>query len=119
MSSESGFNRTYFENWYDDGSLMSKGTTEFVKFQDTFLPKKWTISQYFKDGGLMRQEDCTIENKQINMPIPDSTFSIHTHLNNGDKLIDKIAGKEYKYQDANLVLIAEPNNLPEPNSPPK
>jgi hypothetical protein len=31
----------------------------------------------------------------------------------------KVADKKYQYQDANLVLIAEPNNLPEPNDPPK
>jgi len=109
LDSEAGFNRTYIENWYDNGSLMSKTTAEFVKIQNVFLPKKWTILQYFTDGGLMQQVDCSIENQQINTPIPDNTFSAYTYLHNGDKFKDNIARKEYKYQDANLVPIA---NLP-------
>jgi hypothetical protein len=119
LSSKDGYNRTYSENWYDNGSLMSKTTSEFVKIQGVFLPKKWTILQYYQDGSLIKQEDCMIEDQQINMPIPVDVFSENTYLRNGDKFTDNITHKEYKYQDANLILIEEPNKLPEPNNLPK
>jgi hypothetical protein len=105
LSGEAGFNRTYIENWYDKDSLMSETTTEFIKLDGIFLPKKWEMSQYYRDGGLMRQEDCTIEHQQINIPIPDSKFSELTYLHDGDKFRDKIAYKEYTYQDGNLIEV--------------
>ena len=107
FSSEAGFNQTYFETYYDNGSLRSKKTIEFAKVQDVYLPKKWEVLQYFEDGGLMRQENCTVENQEINKSIPDDTFSERKYLHEGDIFRDKIAGKEYKYQDANLVFIAD------------
>jgi hypothetical protein len=88
---------------------MSKTTSEFVKIQDVFLPKKWTILQYFQDGSLIHKVDCIIEDQQINVPIPDDIFSANSYLRNGDKFIDNIAHKEYKYQDANLVFIVDIN----------
>ncbi len=110
FSREVGFNQTYFETYFDDGSLRSKETIEFVKIQNVYLTKKWEGLVYFKDGGLDWQENCTIENQQINISIPDTTFSELVYLHNGDKLKDKIAGKEYKYENANLVFIADINN---------
>ena len=110
LSSEVGFNRTYFEEWNDeDGSLIAIITTDFVKLNDVFLPKKWSFFQYFPDGELMRQEINTIENQQINVTIPERTFSEIAYLNSGDRFIDKIDGKEYKYQDEKLVLVADVN----------
>jgi len=103
LSSEAGFNRTFIENWYDDGSLMSNTTTEFVNLQGVFLPKKWEISQYFPDGGLRRHEDCTIEHQQINISIPDSAFSEHTHLRDGDRFRDNIARKKFEYKGGKLI----------------
>jgi hypothetical protein len=107
LSSEAGFNRTFFENWYRDGSLMSKVTTEFVNLQGVFLPRKWEMEVYYPDGGLMRQEDCTIEHQQINKSIPDSTFSVQNHLREGDVFRDKIANKEFEYKDGELVEIPQ------------
>ncbi len=120
FSGEVGFNQTYFETYYEDGSIRSQKTIEFVKNQDVFLPKKWETSLYFQDGGLMRQENCTIENQQINVSIPHDTFSDSTYLHDGDKLRDKIAGKEYKVKDANLVFVADlPASETEKKEPPK
>jgi hypothetical protein len=39
-------------------------------------------------------------------------------LKNGDKYIDNIAGKEYKYEDANLIFVKNLSVVAEPNSPP-
>jgi len=107
LSSEAGFNRTFFENWYRDGSLMSKITTEFVNLQGVFLPGKWEMEIYYPDGGLMRQEDCTIEHQQINISIPDSTFSVQNHLREGDKLRDMIANKEFECNDGKLIEVPQ------------
>jgi hypothetical protein len=107
LSSEAGFNRTYIENWYDGGSLMSKTTTEFVNQQGVFLPKKWKMSQYYQNGGLMRQGDCTIEEMQINKPIPDSTFSELSYLIDGDRYNDKIQSKKYTVKTGKLVELAK------------
>ncbi|MDD5063666.1 MAG: hypothetical protein PHQ35_02755 [Phycisphaerae bacterium] len=110
FSSEMGFNQTYFETYFDDGSLRSKKTIEFTKVQNVFLPKKWEGAVYFRDGGLDWQEDCTIENQQINMPIPDNTFSELTYLNSGDKVRDKITNKDFEYKNGALVeLVKKPS----------
>jgi hypothetical protein len=106
LSSEAGFNRTFIENRYKDGSLMSEITTEFVNLEGVFLPRKWEMSIYYPDGGLMRHEDCTIEHQQINISIPDSKFSELTYLRDGDKFRDKIAGKKFEYKDGKLVELA-------------
>jgi hypothetical protein len=110
LSGEVGFNCTYIENWYDKDSLMSKTTTEFVKLQGVFLPKKWEFSQYYRDGGLMRQEINSIENQQINVPIPESTFSELTYLHSGDRVRDRITNKDFEYENGKLVeLVKKPS----------
>jgi hypothetical protein len=104
FSSEMGFNQTYFETYLDNGSLRSKKTIEFVKVNGVFLPKKWMLLQYFPEGGLMRQEDCIIENQQINKPIPDSNFSVSSYLHEGDEFRDKITKKNYRFKEATKTL---------------
>ena len=107
FSSEAGFNLTYIENWHNADSLTSKKTTEFIEHQGIFVPEKWEMLQYFTDGGLMRQETCTIEEQQINKPIPQNTFSALTYLHNGDELRDRITNKEFKYENGALVETAQ------------
>ncbi len=47
----------------------------------------------------------------LNVPIPEETFTCkNLGLEDGDMFEDKVEGKEYKYENANLVLISEPNN---------
>jgi len=95
FDSEAGFHPVSIENRYEDGSLLSKKTIEFTTLQGVFLPRKWEMSQYFPDGGLMRREICTIEEQQINTPIADSTFSELTYLKEGDQIRDEIQNKRY------------------------
>lgn len=106
LSGEVGFNCTLIQNWYDGDTLMSEITTEFVNHQGIFLPKKWEKSQYYQDGGLMRQEFNTIEQQETNKPIQESTFSAQNYLNEGGKLRDRIAGKEYKRKNGKLLEIS-------------
>jgi len=111
FSSEDGFNQPYFETYYDDGTLRSKKTIKFAQIQNVFLPRKWEVFLYFTDGGIMKQENCTIESQQINVSIPDDTFTEHKYLHNDDIFRDKIASKEYKVKDSNLVFVKD---LPAP-----
>ena len=109
LSSKVGFNPTYIEHINEsNGSMLSKTTMEFVKIQDVFLPRKWDVSQYYpSDGGLMREVVRTIDDMQINLSIPDSTFSEHNYLHDGDKYIDKIKEKKYYKKADKLVEDTE------------
>lgn len=121
LDGEKGFNPTYIEVINDNGVKISEITTDFNEINGIFLPIQRQVLQYDgNDGLLRRQSDSTFRDLQVNISFPENTFSINNlGLKNGEKFVDKIAGKEYKYQDANFVPIAEPNNLPEPNNPPK
>lgn len=104
LNSQAGFNCTYLENRYEqDGSLRSITTIEYVDCQGVFLPKKWEMSQYYPDGGLMRQESCIIEKQQINRTITDNTFSALTYLKDGDIYQDTIQNKMYEVKTGKLV----------------
>ncbi len=102
-----GFNRTLIENWHDNGALMSQTTTQFICLQGIYLPKEWTMSQYFPDGGLLRQETCTIEHQQINTTISEETFSELNYLQDGDTLRDEIQDKQYTVQEGKLIEKTE------------
>ena len=61
------------------------------------------MSQYFPDGGLMRQEVCIIQEQQINTFIPEGIFSEFTYLKDGDSYRDTIRNKTYDIKAGNLV----------------
>ncbi len=116
-----GFNPTHIEVKNDKGIKTSEVTTDWVNIQGIFLPAEQQVLQYDdKDGRLRQQKKKVFSDMQVNIALPENTFALNNlGLKNGDKFVDKIASKEYKYQDANLVPIAEPNKLPEPNNLPK
>ena len=106
---KSGFNPTHIESKNTKGIKISEGDTDWVKIQDIFLPAEQQVTQYDgKDGRLRRQVKSIFSDMQVNMALPENTFSINNlGLKNGDKFVDKIESKEYKYQDANLVPIED------------
>jgi translation initiation factor IF-1 len=108
---KNGFNPTHIEAKNAKGIKISEGDIDWVKIQDIYLPAERRVTQYDgKDGRLRRQATSTYSDMQVNMPLSENTFSINNlGLKNGDKFIDKIAGKEYKYEDANLVFVADVN----------
>jgi hypothetical protein len=108
---KNGFNPTHIEVKNGKGIKISEGATDWIKIQGIFLPSEQLVVQYDGgDGRLRRQAKSTFSDMQVNMALPEDTFSLsNLGLKNGDKFIDKVAGKEYKYQDANLVPIADPN----------
>lgn len=110
LNSETGFNYTYVENWFDKNSLLSKIVTEFVELNGTFLPKKWKVSHYSSEGRLEREENFTVEKQQINKPVPENTFSERTYLKDGDKLRDEITKRQYTYIDKQFVEDKKKDN---------
>ena len=104
LSGEAGFNPTYIES-REDGLVLTRKTLEFTEIEGIYLPSKWNVSQYYpSDGGLMREVVRTIDNMQINVPIPDSTFSERSYLREGEKLIDHTNNKkEFIFEDGKLV----------------
>jgi len=106
-----GFNPTYIEVKNGKGIKISEITTDWIKIQGIFLPAEKQVLQYDGDDGrLRRQAKSTFSDMQVNMALPENTFSLNNlGLKNGDKFIDKIEGKEYRYLDANLVPIADVN----------
>ena len=84
-----------------------------------FIPK--TVHYVtFSSSDLKKSFDSkiTFTKSILNEPIPAQTFTYkNLSLVDGEVFVDEIAGKEYKYEDANLIFVA---NLPagaEPNNP--
>jgi len=95
-----------------DGKLMEKQTMEYQKANGVYVPIRNTEDRYdfSRDFTLRSHEEIVLKNVRINDVIAAETFTYkNLGLANGDKFIDKIEGREYKYQDANLVPLAEPN----------
>ena len=104
---EQGFNPVCVEVKNDKGIKISEITRDFIKIGDIFLPAKQRVVQYDgTDGRLRRIAESTFSDMQVNMALPENTFS-HKNLGlkNGDKFVDEIEKKEYTYQDANLVPV--------------
>lgn len=112
LRGEVGFNPVYTESRTEDGSaVLSESTRDFVKVQDVFLPSKWNASQYYpSDGKLLREVNRTMSDMQVNVSMPDSTFSEYNYLQDGDRYIDDIKKKKYIYKGASkLVEITDAN----------
>ncbi len=111
---KNGFNPTHIEVKKGKGIKISEITTDWVEIQGIFMPKEEQIMQFDdNDGRLRRLKKRIFSDMQVNMALPENTFSIkNLGLKNGDKFVDKIAQKEYKYQDANLIFVADINNSP-------
>jgi hypothetical protein len=111
FSSEAGFNMTSFEVTDEDGKLLMEWKWDYDLIDGVYLPKVTSQRNFsWKSGKLDYEQRCTYKNQKVNKPIPVETFTYkNLGLKDGDKFIDEIAGKEYKYQDANLVFIADVN----------
>lgn len=111
---DKGFNITLFEATDVNGRIFQSVTWDYDFIQGVYLPKETTHKNYMgKNGGLSFSKRLSFKNSKINHSIPAETFTYkNLGLKNGDKFVDKIAGKEYKYQDANLVFVADINSPP-------
>ena len=128
FSSAKGFNITSVEETMSDGKLFHKKTWDYDLVNGVYVPSR-TTEQIFerKNGRLSYESKHTFKNQIVNKPIPEETFTYkNLGLKDGDKFIDKIAGKEFSYQNGELIELAkeppekeltipdsnEPNQLP-------
>ncbi|MDD5063665.1 MAG: hypothetical protein PHQ35_02750 [Phycisphaerae bacterium] len=112
FSEKAGFNIIDREMMTADGKLMLRKSTEYQKVNGVYVPIRYTKDRYDfnSDFSLREHEEGVFKNIFINDTILEETFTYkNLGLQNGDKFIDEIAGKECKYQDANLVFVADVN----------
>jgi hypothetical protein len=112
FSENSGYNIIDSERVTDDGKLMWRKSTEYQKVNGVYVPIRDTEEtyDYSSDFSLRKHEECVYKNIFINDAIPEETFTYkNLGLKNGDKFVDEIKGREYKYEDANLVFVADVN----------
>jgi len=101
-----GFNPINIENKYPNGVTLSEISTEFFEIQSVFLPKTSRLVRYEGDSSLKEISTVTLSDMQINMSLPENTFTINNlGLQDGDNFVDKTANKEYTYQGGELVEI--------------
>jgi len=115
FSANAGYNIISSERICADGKLMQKKSTEYQKINGVYVPIKDAEDtyDYSRDFSLQGHTERVFKNVRINDAIPTETFTYNNlGLENGDKFEDKIVGKKYIYQNANLVPVAEANNPP-------
>jgi hypothetical protein len=119
-SSEVGFNVVSYSYADASGKILRQKTFEYNLFNDVYLPvQKNEVNFDYQTGNLKTQRSVTFFNEKVNEPISEDVFTYkNLGLQKGDRFIDKIAGKEYRYQDTNLVPIADSSAGAEPNNPP-
>jgi hypothetical protein len=111
-SEKAGYNIIDSERITADGKLMWRKRTEYQKVNGVYVPIRDTEDtyDYNRDFSLKIHEEGVFKDIFINDAISEEIFTYkNLGLKNGDKFIDKIAGKEYKYQDANLVFVSDVN----------
>lgn len=105
FSSAKGFNIVSYEVTDPNGKIFQRLTWEYELVSGVYLPSR-TTEQIFerKNGELSYEAEYAFKNSQINRLIPAETFTYkNLGLKDGDKFIDKILGKEYTYQDGELI----------------
>jgi hypothetical protein len=110
-SSEIGFNVVSYSTTDEKGRVLEHKTWEYDLFDGVYLPKVVIRRNFTRESGRLNYENkYTFKNQKVNKPIPSETFTYRNlDLENGDEFIDKMENKKYRYQDANLVPISEPN----------
>jgi len=85
----------------------------YVKLNGVYLPSNFQETHYNPDGKVTLNGQYILKEQKINKVMTEETFTIkNLGLKNGDKFIDKIEKKEYKYKDANLVFVKDVNEKP-------
>ena len=112
FSSAKGFTVILEEVTHPDGRFLQRWTWDYDLVDDVYVPTK-TSQQNFMggDGKLSYDRKSAFKNLQINHPIPPETFTYkNLGLEDGDKFVDKILGKEFTYQDQTLIEVEKKDN---------
>ncbi|MGD0077432.1 MAG: hypothetical protein ABSB91_02265 [Sedimentisphaerales bacterium] len=96
----------------NESKIIQRRTWDYVLIDDIYVLSKTLTQSYSDTGKSTFYEEIAFNDIKINKPISDDVFSYkNLGLRNGDKFVDKIANKEYNYQDYNLVFVSD---LPTP-----
>jgi len=111
-SSEAGFNVGSFLATYNNGKILENKTWDYGLIDGVYLPKRKTQQEFdYHTGDLANQNTINFIDQKVNNPISNEVFTYkNLGLKNGDKFIDKIENKKYKYQDANLIFVKDVTN---------
>jgi hypothetical protein len=119
-SSDVGFNVVSYSYSDASGKILREKTFEYDLFNGVYLPvQKNEVNFDYQTGNLKTQSSVTFFNEKVNEPISEDVFTYkNLGLQENDRFIDKIEGKEYKVKDANLVFVKDLPAKTEPNNPP-
>ena len=104
-SSEAGFNVVSYSQTADYDKILEHKTWNYGLINGVYIPVKQTKKSFdYLTGNLNKQSTLTFIEQKVNKSIPEEVFTYkNLGLKNGDKFIDKILGKEYIYQDGELI----------------
>ena len=109
LDSSIEYNLTNRETLSPNNEILQTLDITYESIDGVYVPK--TVHYVtFRSSDLKKSFDSkiTFTKSILNVPIPEKTFTYENlGLKDGDKFVDKIEGKEYKHQDANLVLVGE------------
>lgn len=104
-SSEAGFNVVSYTTTDSNGRMLENKTWDYGLINGVFLPVQKVEQKFdYHTGNIIDQSTVTFIDQKANNSISDKVFTYkNLGLQNGDKFVDKIAGKEYTYKDGELV----------------
>ncbi len=106
FNSDKGLNITLSETRSADGKLYQKMIWEYEAIDGVYLPTRTMMKNFKGENAVLSNErECIYTNWQLNQAVPEETFTYkNLGLENGDKFIDKIINKEYRYEAATKQL---------------
>jgi len=107
-SSKAGFNVVSHTITDSNDRVIANRTWRYGLLNGVYLPLQTTDMHFdYQTGNLSRQSTSTFIDQKANVPISDEVYTYkNLGLQNGDKFVDKIANKEYTYQDGELVPVS-------------
>ncbi len=105
FSENKGFNITLNEATDSNGKVFQKATWDYELVNEVYVLKEVSQKNYMNEsGGLSFSKRIEFTNRRVNEPLSDKTFTYKDlQLNDGDKFINKITGKDYIYQNGQLT----------------
>ena len=104
-SADVGYNVISSERTRADGELVRQQNLKYQSVRGVYIPSRTTYKTFdLSDGSLQYHKERIFKNVRLNTAIPAETFTYkNLGLEEGDKFIDKIQGKDYIYQDGKLI----------------
>ena len=99
-----GFNLVKLRVKEQGGRLRWEQSWEYQKIDDIYIPAKVQFLEYGDDGNIVVDRNVVLRECSVNKPIAPNVFSYDQFgLKNGERVLDKIDGGLFVYQDGKLV----------------